>query len=66
MRGFSEFVIGDVLVAPFVAYAAAAAVLIVVIRPLLRLVRFELAFYNPPLAQIGIYILILAALIVLF
>ena len=64
-HGFYELVIGDVLVAPFVTYAVAAAVLVYILRPVLRFVGFELCFTNPPVALLGLYVLILAALIVL-
>lgn len=63
---FPDLVISGVLVAPFVSYAAAAGLLFAMLRPLLRIVGFERAFSNPPLAQLGIYVVILAVLIVLF
>ena len=63
---FHELVIGGVLISPFVAYAAAALVLFVLVRPVLRLMRFENAFSNPPAALVCVYVGILAVLIVLF
>ena len=65
-HGFPELVIGGVLIAPFVTYAAAALVLMVLLRPLLRLVGFEQAFGNPAAALLGLYVMILASLIILF
>ena len=66
MHTFPELVIGGVLVAPFVTYAVAAAILFAVMRPVLRLVGVERLFANPPLALLGLYVVILAILIVLF
>lgn len=63
---FPELVVGGVLIAPFVAYAAAALVLVLLLRPLLVLVRFESAFSNPPLAILCVYFLVLATVMLLF
>ncbi len=63
---FSELVIGGVLIAPFVKYAAVALVLFLLLRPVLGLVHFERLVANPPLALLCVYVTILAALIVLF
>ena len=65
-RTFPDLVIGGVLIAPFVSFAVAAGVLLALLRPLLGVVGFERAFSNPPLAQLGIYVVILAVLIVPF
>ncbi len=54
------------LVAPFVIYAGAAIAVFAVLRPFLRLIAFDRAFSNPPLAELSFYVLILALLIVLF
>ncbi|KMO36700.1 membrane protein [Methylobacterium tarhaniae] len=62
---FHELTIGGVLVSPFVVYAALALAILLCLRPLLRLMRFERVFANPPLAEAGIYVCILALLIVL-
>jgi hypothetical protein len=61
-----ELTIGGVLVAPFVIYAGAAIAIFAVLRPFLRLVRFDRAFSNPPVAELSLYVMILALLIVLF
>jgi hypothetical protein len=66
MHSFPELTIGGVLVAPFVIYAGAAIAIFAVLRPFLRLIAFDRAFSNPPLAQLSFYVLILALLIVLF
>jgi len=65
MHIFSELTIGAVLVAPFVIYAGAAIAIFAVLRPFLRLIAFDRAFSDPPLAQLSLYVLILALLIVL-
>ena len=58
--------IGGVLIAPIVIYAAAALLLLMLISPLLSLVGFERVFSSPPAATLSLYMLILAFLIVLF
>ncbi|BAQ45274.1 MULTISPECIES: DUF1656 domain-containing protein [Methylobacterium] len=62
---FHELTVGGVLVSPFVAYAALALAILLALRPFLRMLRFERAFANPPLAEAGIYVCILALLIVM-
>ena len=66
MHSFPELTIGGVLVAPFVIYAGAAIAIFVVLHPFLHLVGFDRAFSNPPVAELSLYVLILALLIVLF
>jgi hypothetical protein len=66
MHSFPELTIGGVLVAPFVIYACAAIAIFAVLRPFLHLVAFGRAFSNPPVAELSLYVLILALLIVLF
>jgi hypothetical protein len=66
MHSFPELTIGGVLVAPFVTYAGTAIATFAVLRPLLHLVGFDRAFSNPPAAELSLYVLILALLIVLF
>jgi hypothetical protein len=65
-HGFSELTIGAVLVAPFVMYAGTAIAIFAVLRPVLHLIAFDRAFSNPPVAELSLYVLILALLIVLF
>ena len=65
-HGFSELTIGGVLVAPFVIYAGTAIAIFAVLRPVLHLIAFDRAFSNPPAAELSLYVLILALLIVLF
>jgi hypothetical protein len=66
MHSFPELTIGGVLVAPFVIYAGAAFAIFAVLRSLLHLVAFDRVFSNPPVAELSLYVLILALLIVLF
>ncbi|ESY94317.1 DUF1656 domain-containing protein [Mesorhizobium sp. LNHC209A00] len=66
MQSFPELTAGGVLIAPFVIYAGAAMVIFAMLRPLLRLVDFDRAFRNPAVAELALYALILALLIVLF
>jgi Protein of unknown function (DUF1656) len=66
MHSFPELIISGVLVAPFVIYAGAAIAIFAVLRPFLRLVAFDRAFSNPPLAELSLYVLLLSLLIVLF
>lgn len=61
---FPELTIGGVLMAPFVLYAAAALVIYLVLRPFLYLISFDQLFSNPPVAQLSLYVLILALLVV--
>ena len=66
MHSFPELTIGGVLVAPFVTYAGAAIVIFAGLRPFLHLVAFDRVFSNSPVAELSLYVLILALLIVLF
>lgn len=66
MRSFPELTVGGILVAPFVIYAGAAIAIFAVLRPFLRLVAFDRAFSNPPIAELSLYVLILALLIMMF
>ncbi len=63
--GFPELVVGGVLIAPFVTYAIAAGLVVALLRPLLRFAGFERALVDPPLVLLGLYVMVLAALIAL-
>ena len=63
---FSELVIGGLFVAPFVAYAVASLLIILALRPVLRLVGFARMFSNPSIAALSLYVVILGLLTVLF
>ena len=63
---YRELVIGGVLVAPVVSYAATALLIFLLLRPLLHVVGFSRLFSNPALAQISLYISIFGLLALLF
>ena len=64
MHSFSELVVGDVFVAPFIVYALTALALFLALRPILHLVRFGKLFSNPALAELSLYVAILGLLTV--
>jgi hypothetical protein len=63
---YRELVIGGVLVAPIVSYAAATIVILVVLRPALHIIGFSRLFSNPPIAELSLYIAIFGLLTFLF
>ena len=63
---FAELVIEGVLLAPFVTSVVAALVLIVVLRPLLRVVGFAKMFSHASVAELSLYVTILGLLMLLF
>ena len=63
---FHELVVGGVLVAPFLSYAVAALIVIVVIRPVLHLVGFSRIFSHPSVAELSLYVTVLGLLVLLF
>ncbi|GJD77161.1 DUF1656 domain-containing protein [Methylobacterium gregans] len=56
---------GGILISPFVAYALGAFAILAALRPLLTRIRLNRYVANPPLAEAGIYVCILALLVVL-
>jgi hypothetical protein len=64
MHPFSELVIGGVFLAPFVAYAVASLVIVLVLRPILRLLRVQEMFSHPSVAALCLYVVILGLLTV--
>jgi hypothetical protein len=66
MHGFHESTVGGVLVAPFAIYAGAAIAIFAVLRSFLHLAAFDRVFSHPPVAELSLYVLILALLIMLF
>jgi hypothetical protein len=66
MHSFSELIIGDVFVAPFIVYAVAALAIFLALRPILHLCRFEELFSSPSLAELSLYVTILGLLTVAF
>jgi hypothetical protein len=61
---FHELVIGDVLLAPFITYAAASLVVVLVLRPALNLVGFHKLFSHPSIAALSLYVVVLGLLTV--
>jgi hypothetical protein len=59
-----ELQIGGVLVSPFVAYAIGALLILLLLRVVFRKIRFSRYVANAPLAEAGIYVCVLALLIV--
>lgn len=53
---YRELIIGGVLIAPIVSYAAIALLAFLMLRPLLRFVSFAKAFSNPSLAELCLYV----------
>jgi hypothetical protein len=65
-HSFPELTIGGVLIAPFVIYLGASVAIFAALRPLLHLVEFDRAFISPPIAEMSLFVVILAMLFVLF
>ena len=63
--GFHELTVGGVLFAPFVLQAAIAFALFLASRPLLRIAQLDRFFANPPLIGTCLYVLILAAIMLI-
>jgi hypothetical protein len=63
---YRELVIGGVLVAPLVSYAASAIVIFVLLRPALHIIGFSRLFSNPPIAELSLCIAIFGLLTLLF
>ena len=66
MHPFAELIVGDVFVAPFLRYALAALVILLALRPILRLCRFETLFSRPAVAEVSLYVTILGLLTIAF
>jgi hypothetical protein len=66
MHSFSELIIGDVFLAPFIGYAVASLVILIALRPILHLCNFQQLFSNPAVAELSLYVAILGLLTVAF
>ena len=53
---YRELILGGVLVAPIISYAATALLLFLLLRPLLHRVGFSRFFSNPSLAELSLYV----------
>ncbi|MBX9931150.1 MAG: DUF1656 domain-containing protein [Methylobacterium sp.] len=62
---FHDIDLGGVLVSPFLGYALGALILLTLFRRAFAGLRLARYVANPPLAEAGIYICLLALLIVL-
>ncbi|MCG5247189.1 DUF1656 domain-containing protein [Methylorubrum extorquens] len=60
-----DLAIDGILVSPFIAYALIAFALLVALRVVFRWIRFGRFVANPPLAEAGIYVCLLALVVVL-
>lgn len=65
-HGFPEFTLGGVLIAPFVPQAAIALALFFLLRPLLRRLPLDTIFANPSLIMVCLYVVILAAVMLVY
>jgi hypothetical protein len=63
---YRELIIGGVLVAPIVSYAATAILIFLLLRPLLHFVGFSRLFSNPSLAELSLYVTMFGLLALLF
>jgi len=59
---YRELVLGGVLIAPIVAYAATALLMFQLLRPLLHIVGFARLFSNASLAELSLYVAIFGLL----
>jgi hypothetical protein len=60
-----DLTIGGILISPFVLDALVAFAILVALRVLFRRIRFARFVANPPLAEAGIYVCVLALVVVL-
>ena len=60
---FRELVIGGVLLAPFVTYAIAALVVVLISRPILRFTGFAKMFSHASIAELSVYLTVIGLLI---
>jgi hypothetical protein len=63
---FRELILGGVLVAPVISYAALSLVLFLLLRPLLHTVGFSRFFSNPSLAEFSLYVTMFGLLTLFF
>ncbi|AND93354.1 MULTISPECIES: DUF1656 domain-containing protein [Bradyrhizobium] len=63
---YRELVIGGVLIAPIVSYAATALLAFLLLRPLLRFIGFARVFSNPSLAELCLYVAMFGMLALFF
>lgn len=64
-QDFQELVIGGVMFAPFLTYAFAALIVVLLLRPVLHFIGFAKAFSHASIAEFSLYVSILGTLILL-
>lgn len=57
-----ELVIGGVLFSPFLAYAVASLTIVLILRPILRMIGFHKMFSHPPIAALSLYVVVFGLL----
>jgi hypothetical protein len=62
---FDDLIIGGVMLAPILAYAGLALLIMLALRPLLRRIGFTRAFASPPIAEFSLLVSIFALLTLL-
>jgi Protein of unknown function (DUF1656) len=62
---YRELILGGVLVAPIVSYAAVALLLFLLLRPILHIVGFSRFFSSPQLAELSLFVTIFGLLTLL-
>jgi uncharacterized protein DUF1656 len=63
---YRELILGGVLVAPVVSYAALSLLLFLAVRPALHRVGFSRFFSHPSLAELSLYVTMFGLLTLLF
>jgi Protein of unknown function (DUF1656) len=66
MHSFSEFMVGGVFLAPFVAYVVVALVLLLIFRPILRALKVAGLFSHPSIAGLSFFVIVLGLLTIFF
>jgi len=65
-HSFPEIIVGGVLVAPFLAYAVAALLIVLALRPVLHATGCDRLFSHPSIAGLSLYVTVVGLLTVLF
>ena len=65
-HSFSDLIIGDVYLAPFIKYAVIAFIILLVLRPILHRYRVGQFFSHPAIAELSLYVTLLGLLTVVY